>query len=140
MLKRAKKEKYLKICPKCKSIDIVPDKSTLQQMGVLPQNYICKKCGHSGFVFPEVAISELKDFKDEVDKKHLRNIKKDKSELVDTSDGSFQVRFWWKIAGPALVALGLLSLWRADIILGAVLLAMGVLMFYIIYFKKRKLR
>jgi len=91
MLKRAKKEKYLKICPKCKSIDIVPDKSTLQQMGVLPQNYICKKCGHSGFVFPEVAISELKDFKDEVDKKHLRNTKKDKSELVDTLDGSAYV-------------------------------------------------
>lgn len=139
MLKRAKKEKYLKICPKCKSIDIGPDKSTLQQIGVLPQNYICKKCGYSGFVFPEIAISKLKEFKEEIDKEQLRDTKKDQSELIDTSYGGFQVRFWWKIAGPALVILGLLSLWRADITLGVILLAMGVFMFYITYFKKRKL-
>ncbi len=42
-----------RFCPKCKSYKVLLDKSTLQQMGVLPEKYYCKNCSHRGYAFPE---------------------------------------------------------------------------------------
>ena len=134
-----KKEKYVRVCPKCKSINIKQDKSTLQQTGALPTMYICNKCGHSGYTFPEVKLSELKKFEVEVDAEHLRDNKKDKTELIDTSYGKFEVRLWWKIVSPIMILLGVFLLFFEPIS-GIISLILGLITFYITYFKKRKLR
>ena len=139
MAKKKKKEKYVKVCPKCKSPNVRMDKSTLQQIGALPTVYICGKCEHSGYNFPEVPISELKGFEEEVDKEHLRDVKKDKTPLLDTSYGKFEVRFWWKIVAPVFLLLGIFLLFK-DPIYGIILTVLGLFMFYITYFKKRKLK
>jgi hypothetical protein len=131
------KEKYVQVCPKCKSPDIRQDKSTLQQIGALPTMYICNKCKYSSYVFPEVKLSELNGFEKEVDK--LRDVKKDKSDLIDTAYGKFEVRFVWKIVAPIAVILGLIFVGKKPFF-GMTLLALGFFMFYITYFKKIKLK
>lgn len=141
MIKLSKK-KYLKICPKCKSIDVRTDKSTLQQLGAIPAMYICNKCKHSGYNFPELEISELDKPKKKIDKKSLKSTK-DRSELIDTSYGRFWVRFIWKIESIILLLIGILLLFNYKIsekIVGIILILMGAFMFYITYFKKRRLR
>ena len=55
-----KKEKYVMICPKCKSTDISRDHTNIIEdaMG-LPSMFTCRKCGFTSHVFPEIDISEL---------------------------------------------------------------------------------
>ena len=74
--KSAKKErkKYIKFCPKCNSIDISQDKSTMQSLGFLPTKYICNNCGYTSFNFPEIDVNEL-------DKLHPQKNKKQKINL-----------------------------------------------------------
>ena len=134
-----KREEYIKICPNCKSIDINLDKSTLQQTGALPSMYICNKCGHSGFIFPEIKVDELKKFEKEVDKKKLRRLKKDNSKMIDNSYGIFEVRFMWKITAPIFLILGLRVIYL-DPISGIILTLLGVIMVYITYFEKKGLK
>jgi ribosomal protein L37AE/L43A len=58
-----KEEKYVMICPKCKSPDVEMDATNpVQPAFGLPPMYICHKCGHSGNAFPEVPISEIEEF------------------------------------------------------------------------------
>ncbi|MBU0980426.1 MAG: hypothetical protein KJ709_06465 [Nanoarchaeota archaeon] len=59
-----KKEKYVRVCPKCKSPDVSQDRDALQQIGILPQTYVCNRCGHSGSFFIEVPISKLKKLRE----------------------------------------------------------------------------
>ena len=89
------RKSYIKFCPKCNSIDVTPDKSTMQSLGFLPTKYICSNCGYSSFNFPEIDINE-------VDKLNIQKIQKTKesknsSELIDTSYGNFYVKVVWKI-------------------------------------------
>lgn len=78
--KSSKEEKYVRVCPQCKSPDVDMDKSNpLQPAMGLPAMYICNKCGHLGNYFPEVKLSELEEFEEEVTKKHLSDTKKDDS-------------------------------------------------------------
>lgn len=132
-------EKYVRICPKCKSPDIYLDKSTLQQLGELPTMYICNKCGHSGYTFPEVALSDFEDFEKEVDEDNMRDTQKDKTPLLDDAYGKFEVRFVWKFLAPIILILGVIYVFVQPIA-GIVLLALGLFIGYITYFKKRKLK
>ena len=49
-----KKERYVKICPKCKSENVSPDFS-LRTFGEQSEfnKYKCNNCGHSSVFFPE---------------------------------------------------------------------------------------
>ncbi|MDP7180256.1 MAG: hypothetical protein QF824_03230 [Candidatus Woesearchaeota archaeon] len=138
-VKQKKSKKYVRVCPKCKSGSVRMDKSTLQQTGALPTMYICGRCGHSGNSFPEVEISKLKGFEKEVDKKHLRFTKKDKTELIDTSYGEFEVKIIWKVLSIVFFLAGIFYL-TVESVSGAILLLIGIFMFYITYFEKRKLK
>ena len=134
-----KKEKYVQVCPQCKSINISQDKSTMQQLGELPIRYICNNCGHSGFSFPEVLESEVEKFEKDIRHSGLIDTKKDKTPLLDDSYGKFEVRFLWKIFSPIILFLGIILLFY-KILTGIIFLLVGLVMGYITYFKKRKLR
>ncbi|HLC60380.1 MAG TPA: hypothetical protein VJJ52_03040 [Candidatus Nanoarchaeia archaeon] len=54
------KEEFIKICPKCGSIDL-PIKSNFIDM-LMPVAEKCEKCGYSG-LFPEINIKEIEDFR-----------------------------------------------------------------------------
>lgn len=134
------KEKYVQVCPKCKSVDIMRDKTLSFEGAVgMPSMYICNKCGHSGYAFPEVAISELNNFKESVEEKKLINIEKDNSKLVDTNYGEFQIRFIWKILGPLFLILSIVIIFRS-VVAGLFFLPLPLYLIYIAYFKKRKIK
>ena len=136
---QVKKDNYVRVCPQCKSIDVSQDKSTMQQLGELPTRCICNNCGHSGFVFPEVSESQLEEFEKEIKQSGLANTKKDNTPLLDDSYGKFEVRFMWKILSPTILIVGILFLLNQPLI-GVIILSVGLIMGYITYFKKRKLR
>ena len=134
-----KGQRYLRICPKCKSANIRMDKSTMQQLGALPTMYICNACGHSGYSFPEVTADRLEKFSKEI--KSAPEKKNGKSELVDTAYGKFEVRFIWKFSAPFLiVAAAILFLSGESPLIALGLLLLGLITGYITFFKKRKLR
>ena len=85
--KSAEKERkdYVRFCPKCISVDINQEKSTMQSLGFLPTKYICSNCGYSSFNFPEINIDEL----DKLNLQKNRETEKSKNQsgLVDKSLG-----------------------------------------------------
>lgn len=137
MKKKAKKqEDFVMVCPKCKSPNVDADKSNpLSPSMGLPRMYICKRCGHTGNIFPEVALSEIT----KLEKSIIEKPEKDETPLVDTSYGTFEVRAIWKVAGPIALLFGMAVLFTMPYI-GAVLLVAGIFMVYISYFKKKKLK
>lgn len=58
--KKKQNEKYVKFCPRCKSINVFPEKSTLQILGFLPTRYVCNDCGYAAFSFPCISLANLK--------------------------------------------------------------------------------
>ena len=133
-----KKEKYVQVCPKCKSIDIMRDNTVKFEGAVgLPSMFICNNCSHSSYVFPEVAVSELEDFKGKVEEKKLINTKKDNSKLVDTNYGDFIVNFFWKIIGPLVLIFGIAISFQ-NILGGLLPIVASLFVIYIAYFKKGK--
>lgn len=133
-------EQYVRVCPNCKSLDVEMDRSNpVQPVLGLPAMYICRKCGHSGHVFPEVEVSEIEGFEKKVKKKHLSDTKKDTTPLADNDYGDFIVRAAWKITGPVLLVFGFLSL-RRDLTSAVIFLSVGSFMSYITFFKKRRLK
>lgn len=66
------KSNYVKICPKCNSLDIYQETSGVSSNIIfgIPTQYRCRNCGFSGYIFPEVDISKIGDHK-------LINSKKD---------------------------------------------------------------
>ena len=141
---RKTKGQYVKVCPHCKSTDVSLDKSTLQETGQLPPMFICNACEHSGYVFPEVLVTELPHFEREVDKHHVRAKGKDSTPLIDPSFGNNEVRVVWKFAAPLMVVIGiyLLFAWRSpsDVVIGSLILLLGAWMGYVSYGKKRALQ
>jgi hypothetical protein len=106
-----KDEKFVKICPRCKStnISIDPTNPLFGSEG-LPPTYICNKCNYTNKIFPEIAVSEIKSFKKskiKVNKEALR------SDIIDKSYGKFMVRGIWKISGPLLIILSLIFFYAA---------------------------
>ena len=59
------KEEFIKICPKCGSIDL-PVRSNFIDM-LMPSPEKCGKCGYSG-LFPEININEIEDFRKNINK------------------------------------------------------------------------
>ena len=138
--KSQKKETYIRICPKCKSPDVRFDRSNpLQPSMGLPEMYTCNKCNYSSNVFPEIKMSKLEKFEKEVNKNPSSNITKENSALVDTSYGNFEVRAFWKISAPITILIGIILLFN-EVIYGIIITLLGIAMFYITYFKKRKLK
>jgi len=54
------KETYVKICPKCGSIDL-PVKTNFVEM-LMPTPEKCRKCSYNG-LFPEIDINEIENFR-----------------------------------------------------------------------------
>ncbi|MFQ5620342.1 MAG: hypothetical protein ACE5FT_00695 [Candidatus Nanoarchaeia archaeon] len=125
------KEKYVMICPKCKSTDISMDYSNPIQPAIgLPARYVCGKCNHNAYTFPEVSLSKVKKFKGNP---------KIKASVVDTSYGKFEVRALWKVGGPLFILIGLFFYLLVPIV-GVLIILAGWGMCYITYFRKRKLK
>ncbi len=59
------KAKYIKICPKCGSIDL-PIKTNFFDM-LMPTPEKCRKCGYAG-LFPEIDIDEIENFREKLKK------------------------------------------------------------------------
>ena len=133
----AKKEKYVMICPKCKSPDVYMDKSNALQPAMgLPAVYICNKCKQSGNYFPEIKLSELEEFENEVGNEKNLDIKENETPPTDTTYGNFVVKVFWKISAPVALILGIFFLFR-NLTIAIVLILMGIFMSYFSYFKKR---
>ena len=64
----AETKKYVKICPKCKSIEIRTNFKPNIGLGA-PTEYVCDKCGFTSMIFPEIDVDELK--KEEKKKKSV---------------------------------------------------------------------
>ena len=132
-------KKYIRFCPKCKSIDINQDKSTMQSLGYLPTKYICNNCGYSSFNFPEMNMNRLH-------KLHIKTTQeKNQSELLDTSYGKFYVKVMWKIVGPASLVFGLIYIYftiktysyeSIELLIGMIIVILGVIMCYITFTNK----
>ena len=58
-------EKFVKICPNCGSVDITIPPAGLDLRMSLPD--YCSDCSNIG-IFPEIKISEIKSFKDNLKK------------------------------------------------------------------------
>jgi hypothetical protein len=133
------------VCPKCKSPDISTDKSNplIGQMG-LPTKYVCNNCEYAGYSFPEVDITEIEKFEEDAAKTETKETG-EKPELVDTNYGKYEVRLIWKISSVALIIISLANLYffrnagNSFILSNSITLILGFLMFYVTYFKKRKL-
>ncbi|UCD20585.1 MAG: hypothetical protein JSW08_02290 [archaeon] len=57
MFKRKKKKKYIKLCPKCNSINVkITHQGSLSGLVALglPTKYVCKECGFASPFFPEI--------------------------------------------------------------------------------------
>ena len=54
------KETYVKICPKCGSIDL-PVKTNFVEL-LMPTPEKCRKCSYNG-LFPEIDINEIENFR-----------------------------------------------------------------------------
>ena len=61
-----KKENFVRICPKCGSINLIVDYPNITTPMMIGSK--CQDCGYSG-VCPEVEISNIKEFK----KKSIKN-------------------------------------------------------------------
>jgi len=59
-----KKNKFIKICPKCASIDL-PIMGFAQMIAPTPEK--CGKCGYTG-LFPEMSIDEIENFRKKLKK------------------------------------------------------------------------
>lgn len=131
------KKKYVKVCPKCKSTDFALEKSIIQQLGMLPNKYICNNCNYSGIGYVEIKVNQLNEFEEKVNKEKVRTKEQGKSELIDTSYGHFIVNVFWKIISPIFILMGLMSISK-NITVGLIYLISGVTTFYFAYFKKKK--
>ena len=142
-----KEEQFIMICPICKSPDVNMDKSNPVQPAMgLPPMYICNKCGHVGNYFPEIPVREIEEFEAEV-KKGETEVKKgepnnslfNKESKVDIRYGIFEVRVLWKIFAPIILFLGIFLLFKEPIS-GSILILIGLGMYYVTFFSKRKLK
>jgi len=60
--------------------------------------------------------------------------------MIDTAYGKFVVRIFWKVTSITTILGGILVLSLNYVAYGIGLILLGLFMFYITYFKKRKLK
>ncbi len=60
---KPKKPKYVRICPKCGSLDVEILNITKQYTFAfgLPTAYKCRSCGFSSYIFPEIDSNKIQD-------------------------------------------------------------------------------
>ena len=91
------KEKYIMVCPICKSVDISVDNSDMLVGAVgIPANYICNNCQYCAKIFPEITEEEALKASPKAKNTPINT----QTERIDTSYGKFMVNVWWKIIGP----------------------------------------
>ncbi len=96
----------VRICPKCKYANISEDElGFLQKMKITPPIYICNRCGHTGYIFPEVDPSKIKSFEKQVDKKHLRFKDDDMIEPINVAYGKSN---HWKLMSQIFFVIGVI--------------------------------
>lgn len=90
---------YITICPKCNSTDVKTDFSnpTLVATGLFNNSKVCNDCGYSGNFFPEVQKADIPPKK-----------KAEKRDYVNTT--AKNMKFWWKISGPAGIVISIFFL------------------------------
>jgi hypothetical protein len=130
-------DKFIMICPKCKSPDVDRDISNpLTSAAGLPSMFVCHICSHTGYNFPEIPLTELETFEKEAKTEGLTELSADRTPKVDLTYGNFQVRFIWKITGPISVLLGIIA-FNKSAVLGISFALLGAWMIYVSFFKKR---
>ena len=117
----------IRVCPSCKSTDIVHDTSNpLEAPLGLPERLMCRTCGFSGYVFPTMPASEVQTYK-----KNTKGIHP-QAELIDTSYGNFAVRALWKVTSPTLFVIGAIFL-LSGALWGMIPMFVATVMMYITY-------
>lgn len=105
--KSIKTPQMVRVCPKCKFASVSEEKSRFfQKMEITPSVYVCNKCGHTGYSFPEVESSQLKSFEKDMDRKHLRFKDDDRVEAIDQAT---QRSSHWDMISTIIWVLGVLS-------------------------------
>jgi hypothetical protein len=130
---------YAKVCPECGSLDVEQEKDNPLVAEGLPERWVCQRCGHSAYIFPEVALNKIPEFQNIME----RNMIKDDSEKVDVSYGRFETQIIWKLTGPLLFIVGLVMLFlpeteKIGIFYPYLIMGIGIFMVYIAYNAHRK--
>jgi hypothetical protein len=134
---KKKKERWVKVCPKCGSKGVVGDDSVpvFASTGLFNSIKKCENCGHTGVFFPEVP-------KNKAPKKTISPEKVKSATYFEPTYGQGAVEFL-KVLGPVCLAIGLLSIiggWNS-IVPGAFYIGEGLIMcalgFGRPYFEKR---
>jgi C4-type Zn-finger protein len=60
--------KYVKICPKCNSLDIQATEKNIDFSFGLPVIYQCQNCGFTNYNFPEIDVNNIEKLKKETRK------------------------------------------------------------------------
>ena len=103
------KEKPIKICPKCGSINVHPDLSKDMIVWGGSTSMKCDNCGYSAILFPETLKSKIKDLKVKKIKKTEKAPKKLPSSKIITRKGSNLWGWFYLIIGMAIVIAGFRS-------------------------------
>jgi|GEM_PF-6532896 len=139
-----KRIRYIKFCPKCNSIDVNQEKSTMQSLGYLPTKYICNNCGYSAFNMPEIEPDKVNSLT--IKNTNAVYLSEIESEKIDSSYGRFYVRVMWKMFGPASLIFGLIYVYFAvnsysygslDLLAGIILVITGAGMCYIAFMNRK---
>ena len=77
------KEKFVKVCPKCGSVDYHKE-SDLSFLAAGSGFFVCNNCGYSAQFFPEVTIDKLGKFRLNIKKEEKpgKTIKKESAPAV----------------------------------------------------------
>jgi len=90
---KAEKKKFVKICPKCGSIDV---KEELDNAGKVkfgaPLDNICQSCGFRGKVFPEIEEDKVKEFKKEIEEKKKEEKVKEKPKIEEKKEEPKEIK------------------------------------------------
>ena len=63
------KTQFIKICPKCGSIDLPARTNFAEMLAPTPEK--CKKCSYAG-LFPEIDINEIENFRKSLKKDNTK--------------------------------------------------------------------
>jgi hypothetical protein len=136
-----KKERYVRICPKCGSIDVHTDFSNpVVWASGTTIKYQCNSCKNMGIFFPEISIKKIKEYQQKIQKKKIT--KKHDYPLIDGTTGetaaslSFLGLFF--IIGAILFFTGIFS--NISIFYKIILIFGGILLWISIYYTYKELK
>lgn len=96
MIKRnTTKGKYVRICPKCGSIDVHTDFSNpvVWAYGTTTK-YKCNMCSYTSNLFPEILQKDMKKYRNKIKQETKEGkVKYNKEDFIDTSTG-FTIGLW----------------------------------------------